>query len=142
MSIMKLKVAGLIALFVISGFSLSAKEQDNKFKVSGNCSMCEKRIEKAAMSVEGVSAADWNKETKLIEVSFDKSKTDVHKIHAAIAKAGHDTEMHKADDKAYNALPGCCKYDRLSASDAKKHGSKSHSGCSESKKSKKGSCCK
>jgi len=26
--------------------------------------MCEKRIEKAALGVDGVSIADWNKETK------------------------------------------------------------------------------
>ena len=55
----------------------------------------------------------------MIEVSFDSSKTDVHKVHMAIAKAGHDTEMHKAKDETYNALPGCCKYDRT---EAKKEG--------------------
>ena len=30
----------------------------------------------------------------------------------AIAKAGHDTDMHKAKDEVYNELPSCCKYDR------------------------------
>lgn len=83
-----------------------------KFKVYGNCGMCESRIEKAAKSVDGVSKADWNKETKMIEVSFDATKTDVHKIHMAIAKAGHDTDLHKAKDETYNALPGCCHCDR------------------------------
>jgi Cu(I)/Ag(I) efflux system membrane fusion protein len=85
------------------------------FKVSGNCDMCKERIETAAKSVEGVTAADWNKETKMIEVSFDTTKTDVHKIHMAIAKAGHDTDMYRADDKVYDALPGCCHYDRPAA---------------------------
>jgi hypothetical protein len=33
----------------------------------------------------------------------------------AIANAGHDTEMHKATDEAYNKLPGCCKYERAKA---------------------------
>jgi Cu(I)/Ag(I) efflux system membrane fusion protein len=27
-----------------------------------------------------------------------------------LAAAGHDTEKLKADDKAYSALPSCCKY--------------------------------
>ena len=92
--------------------TLFAQSKTEKFKVYGNCGMCEKRIETAAKSVEGVSAADWNTETKMIEVSFDTTKTDVHKIHMAIAKAGHDTEMHKATDEAYNKLPGCCHYER------------------------------
>ena len=30
----------------------------------------------------------------------------------AIAKAGHDTDMHKAKDEVYNELPDCCIYER------------------------------
>ena len=109
---MKTKVLSLVAMFVLGTFTVFAGEKTEKFKVKGNCGMCEKRIEKAAMSVDGVSKADWNKETKVIEVVFDDGKTDVHKVHMAIAAAGHDTEMHKAKDEVYNKLPGCCKYDR------------------------------
>ena len=112
---MKLKLIGLIGLFLVSGFSLSAQQTSKKFKVFGNCGMCENRIEKAALAVDGVTMADWNKETKIIEVAFDTTKTDIHKIHMAIANAGHDTEMHKAKDENYNKLPACCKYDRTKA---------------------------
>ena len=82
------------------------------FKVWGNCGMCETTIEKAAGEVEGVNSADWNKETKMIEVSFDETKTDLHKIHKAIAESGYDTEMHKASKETYSDLPGCCQYER------------------------------
>ncbi len=99
-------------MFVLGTFTVFAGEKKEKFKVKGNCGMCETRIEKAAKSVDGVSTADWNKETKQIEVVFDDAKTDVHKIHIAIAKAGHDTKLHKAKDEVYNKLPACCKYDR------------------------------
>lgn len=111
----KLLKLALIAIFTISGLSnLKAedKKETKEFKVYGNCGMCETRIEKAAMAVEGVTTADWNKETKMIKVTFDSETSNVHKIHMAIAKVGHDTEMHKADDKVYDALHGCCKYDR------------------------------
>jgi copper chaperone CopZ len=86
-----------------------------KFEVKGNCSMCETRIEKAAKSVGSVTSAEWNKETKILDVSFDESKTSVHKVQLAIANAGHDTPLHKAKDDVYNTLPGCCKYDRTEA---------------------------
>ncbi|MGC9352241.1 MAG: heavy-metal-associated domain-containing protein [Mariniphaga sp.] len=109
---MKTKVLSLVVMFVLGTFTVFAGEKTEKFKVKGNCGMCEKRIEKAALSVDGVTKADWNKETKMMEVAFDDSKTDVHKVHMAIANAGHDTEMHKAKDEVYNKLPGCCKYDR------------------------------
>jgi periplasmic mercuric ion binding protein len=111
---MKTKVLSLVVLFVLGTFTVFAGEKTEKFKVKGNCGMCEKTIEKAAKSVDGVSTADWNKESKMMEVKFDDSKTDVHKVHMAIAKAGYDTEMHKATDEAYNKLHGCCKYDRTS----------------------------
>ena len=57
--------------------------------------MCEARIEKAAKSVEGVSKADWNKDTKMMEVTFDDAKTNVDKVETAIAKVGHDTDTTK-----------------------------------------------
>lgn len=105
----------LIAVFAIGGTTL-LKAQDNtatkEFKVYGNCGMCESRIEKAAKSVDGVSMAEWDKETKMISVTFDADKVELHKIQMAIAKVGHDTDMHKADAKVYDKLPGCCLYDR------------------------------
>jgi len=112
---MKTKVLSLLVMFVLGTLTVFAGEKTEKFTVKGNCGMCEKRIEKAALSVDGVSKADWNKETKKIEVTFGDSKTNVHKVHMAIAKAGHDTDMHEAKDEVYNELPGCCKYDRAEA---------------------------
>jgi copper chaperone CopZ len=109
---MKTKVLGLVVMFVLGTLTVFAAEKTEKFAVKGNCGMCEKRIEKAALSVDGVSKADWNKETKKIDVTFDDTKTDVQKVQMAIAKAGHDTDLHKATDEVYNELPGCCKYDR------------------------------
>ena len=103
---------GLLMLFAFS-FSVSAQEvKTEKFWVNGVCSMCEARIEKAARSVDGVNSADWDMETKIIQVSYDTEKTDIHKIHMEIAGVGHDTDMHKASDETYEKLPACCKYDR------------------------------
>ena len=113
---MKTKMLSIVAIMGLSAFTLFAKSDENdKFKVAGNCGMCETRIEKAAKGVEGVSAAEWDKDTKMIQVSFDPAKTDLHKIHMAIAEVGHDTEMHAASDEVYESLPSCCKYERIVA---------------------------
>ncbi len=109
---MKTKVWMLVITLFMGAGSAMAKDKSEKFKVSGNCGMCEKRIEKAAKSVEGVSLADWDKKSKLISVTFDDQKTDADKVQQAIAKVGHDTPKHKASDEVYNELPGCCQYDR------------------------------
>jgi copper chaperone CopZ len=109
---MKTKVLSFIAVFLLISTVLFAKGKKEEFLVNGKCEMCENRIEMAALAVNGVSKANWNMETKMIAVTFDDSKTDIDKVHQAIAKAGHDTKLHKASDESYNGLPDCCKYDR------------------------------
>ena len=109
---MKTRVLSIFALFMFGALAVVAANKTESFKVLGNCEMCKARIEKAAKSVDGVSAAEWNVETKMLALTFDDSKTDAHKVQEAIAKVGHDTEMHKATDEAYNKIAGCCKYER------------------------------
>lgn len=78
-------------------------------KVSGKCNMCKASIEKAA-KVEGVSKAEWNAKTKTLALTYDSSKTSVEQVGKKVAASGYDNEKAKADDKAYNALHGCCQY--------------------------------
>ncbi len=80
------------------------------FMVEGKCSMCKDRIEKAATSVKGVSKASWNKASHKLALTYDDEKVSKKQVYKTIAKAGHDTEKVKASDKAYAALPNCCKY--------------------------------
>lgn len=82
-----------------------------KFKVYGNCGMCEKRIEKAA-KIEGVTFADWDVDSKILTVHFDANKVKPTKIHQAVAAVGHDTDKVRAEDKVYKKLHECCHYDR------------------------------
>ena len=111
---MKTKMLSLVALVFITMTTVTAQtEKTEKFEVAGNCGMCETRIENAATSVDGVLSADWDKETKMIEVKFDSDKVTIQNVDMAIAKVGHDTEMHKASDEVYDQLPGCCKYERM-----------------------------
>jgi copper chaperone CopZ len=103
-------VVGLLFFGMTSLFAKDAKTE--KIKVYGNCGMCKSRIEKAAKLVEGVTKATWDATENVLTVTFDDTKTTVLKIEEAVAKVGHDTDHVKADDKTYNALPGCCKYER------------------------------
>ena len=81
-------------------------------KVWGKCELCKTRIEKIAMA-NGATTADWNLKTKFLTLNFDPSRTSVDYISGKLAKAGHDTGINSAKDKAYNALPDCCKYERV-----------------------------
>lgn len=100
----------LISVFLISTQILFAQKKTEKFMAKGACSMCEARIEKAAMSVDGVSMAEWCMKSKSLKVTYDASKTNMKMIQKAVAMAGHDTKMYRAKDKTYDKLPACCKY--------------------------------
>ncbi len=115
---MKTKLLSLATMFLVGTMTVFAQAKTEKIEVKGNCGMCEKRIEKAANSVEGITDAQWNKETKILAFSLNNDKAKVAQVHKAVAKAGHDTNKVKATDEAYNQLPGCCKYDRTEAKKA------------------------
>lgn len=88
-----------------------AEGMTTKFKVFGNCGMCEKRIEKA-VKIDGVFSADWDVDTKMLAVTFDPAKVKPGQLHKAIAAVGHDTEKERADDAVYAKLHECCQYER------------------------------
>ena len=79
------------------------------FEVSGNCGMCEQRIEEAAL-IKGVKFADWDRTTQMIKVIYKTKKVDLVSIQTAIAAVGHDAGTVKAPDEVYQTLPGCCSY--------------------------------
>lgn len=87
-----------------------AQAADGTLTVQGLCGMCKTRIEETAMSVEGVSQAEWNGETKALTLKYDSEKTGMNAISRMLAQIGHDTDYDKADDMVYDALPDCCKY--------------------------------
>ena len=100
------------AVFALISSTLFAQEKEITFNVSGNCTMCKKRIEKAAASLTGVKSADWNVKTKQATVLFDLQKVSEEVIQKKIAQTGHDAQGFKADDASYYSLPSCCQYNR------------------------------
>ncbi len=80
-------------------------------KVWGECETCQAKIEKAA-KVDGVTKANWDKNTKILTLVYDPSKISNDDIQKKVAAVGYDTEKYKADDKVYAKLNACCKYER------------------------------
>ena len=83
----------------------------SQFKVWGNCEQCKETIE-SAVKVEGILKADWNVDTKHMTVTYDESKITLDQIQKKVAAVGYDNDVYKGDDKAYEELPECCKYER------------------------------
>lgn len=104
----------LLLMLVSIVNSLSAQKVDTNlittsFKVSGVCSSCKSRIENAAL-IKGVKLVKWDINTNTLYITYRKDKVNINDIHKSISLSGHDTELMKAPDDAYNRLPNCCKY--------------------------------
>jgi cation transport ATPase len=101
----------LFILLIITG-SVSAQDS-NKITViiqtSAQCEQCKTRIEKALAFERGVVNSNLDLETKAVTIEYKKGKTTLDALRKAIAAVGYDADEVKADEKAYAALPGCCK---------------------------------
>ncbi|NMH27563.1 heavy-metal-associated domain-containing protein [Flavobacterium silvaticum] len=107
----------LILLMTFGSLVTASAQEKNKnakysIEVSGNCGQCKKRIEKAALSVNGVKSAVWNEEDGKLSLILNEEKSSLLDVEKAIAKVGHDTPDVKSTDADYEKLHSCCKYDR------------------------------
>jgi hypothetical protein len=111
---MKKQLTMVLSFLLVSMFSFAHTKDSTlteKIKVWGICDMCKTKIEKAAKAA-GAATADWNDESKVLNVTYSASKSNNKKIQQKVADAGYDTQDLRATDAAFNKLPGCCKYDR------------------------------
>ncbi len=110
-----MRILFLFTLLSIN-FTLFAQTSTYITKVEGACGMCKDRIEETALSTIGVLAASWDEDSHILTVSKDNLFNE-NELHQNLAKAGHDTELVKANDAVYNALPACCGYRKKSNED-------------------------
>jgi hypothetical protein len=99
----------ILAFLLFRSAEISAQTKITKFQVEGNCGMCKKNIEQAAVDA-GADKAIWNKKTKELKIKFDAAKTSEDKIKKQIAEAGYSNPTYQANDSAYQKLPECCQY--------------------------------
>ena len=94
---------------------LSSKEiqSDYSIGVKGNCGMCKTTIEKAVIELDFVKDAEWGIKSKILDVKWNDSLNfDLDLLNKAITESGYETMNSTANQSSYDALPGCCKYDR------------------------------
>lgn len=80
-------------------------------KIYGNCDMCKSTIETAG-TLKKVAKVEWNKDTKMATLTYDSTKTSQDEILKRVALAGYDSDKYLAPDDVYDALHGCCQYER------------------------------
>ena len=71
--------------------------------------MCKATIEKAMAYEKDIISSSLDVETAELTVKYKLAKTTPEKIRNAISAAGYGADYVKANKKAYNNLPNCCK---------------------------------
>lgn len=102
-------LAGILINTTNSQAQKPPKKATVEITVSGNCGMCERRIN-TALDTKGIMASSWDRHTKKAEIVYNPRKISENEIHELIAGVGHDTEKLKAKKEVYEKLPGCCQY--------------------------------
>jgi mercuric ion binding protein len=108
-----------ILIFVMSAMVLAgnanaqamAKTADLKIKSSVVCGQCKDRVESGLIYEKGIKEVSVDLKTKEVTVKYNPSKTTPDEIRTALSKIGYDADNVKADPKAYEKLPSCCKKD-------------------------------
>lgn len=107
----------ILILLVAFSYGVSAQEVQEKSKkkkiamtVNGNCEMCKARIEKSCLKTAGVKYAQWDVNSKQLNLVFNEYKTSKDKIQQSILKVGHDVDSLTATLESYRELHSCCQY--------------------------------
>jgi copper chaperone CopZ len=110
-SIRKILMAIILLLSVTSASAQIKNSKTETVKIYGNCDMCKSKIETAG-NLKKVSKIEWNKDSKMATLTYDSTKTSQDEILKRIALAGYDSDKFLAPDATYDALHGCCQYER------------------------------
>ena len=102
----------LISIILFNTGSHAQVSTTDTMMVYGKCNMCKKTIEGSLKEKDGIIAKNWNKDTKMLTVTYDASKINKEQIGQKIADAGYDNQYATATEKAYKKLHSCCQYDR------------------------------
>ena len=80
-----------------------------KIHTSAVCDECKEKIETALAFEKGVKISTVDLSSSVVTVSYNPKKITPEKIRLAISNAGYDADSIKANAKAYDKLPTCCK---------------------------------
>lgn len=103
-----MKTLLIIISFAFTGL-LFGQTKTVDIKTSAECGSCKKRIEEKLNYTKGVKFAELDMSTKVVTVKYNEDKITEDEIKKVISDTGYSADDVKADPKAVEKLPACCK---------------------------------
>ncbi len=105
------KVIAILTLALGLSFGASAQKAGSaevSFASSVKCGMCKKTIESNLGKEKGVQSVNVDLKEHTVNVVYNPKKVSKDDLKVKISKIGYDADEKVADQKAHDALPGCC----------------------------------
>jgi copper chaperone CopZ len=109
---MKTTILSVVCIFLVGPTILFAGDGVRTDTISVpdmQCGMCEHRISKRLMKVEGVTTVEADAEANTVVVTYAPSKVTKAKLEKAIAEVGYDAGDTETTTDAQAKLHACCK---------------------------------
>ena len=110
----------LVAAISMTTFAQTSKKETATIQTNGVCGQCKNLFDANIPYLKGVTDYSYDQATAKMTVSYNPQKTTIDEIRKAISNLGYNADNVKADTKAREKLPACCRVES----------GKGHSGCS------------
>ncbi len=102
-------LTAVIALFGITLMAQKSKTETVVIQTNAVCQKCEDRFKEKIPFLKGVTDYSLDLKTSKVTVTYNPQKTNADEIRKGISNIGYDADLVKADPKAREKLPACCK---------------------------------
>lgn len=110
-------------MFTLPAWTQNAKTELVVIQTNGVCGTCKQKMEQNVPYFKGVTDFSYDEVTSKVSVAYNPNKTSADEIRKGISKLGYDADDVKADPKAREKLPACCKVEKGKTSSGE------HKGC-------------
>lgn len=108
----------LIAVIGVTAFAQKSKTETITIQTNGVCGKCKDIFAENIPYFKGITDYSYDMETAKVKVTYNPQKTNPDEIRKGISHLGYNADNIKADAKAREKLPACCRTEG------------GHSGCS------------
>jgi copper chaperone CopZ len=105
---MKNIVVLVFTLFTLTAFG-QKKIEEVVIHTTAECNQCKERLEDKLNYTKGVKFAELDVPSKNLTVKYKSKTISLIEIKTIISELGYDADDVKAEAKAYEELPQCCK---------------------------------
>ena len=99
----------MIAFVAINSIAVIGQTEEVIIHTSAECGSCKDRIEGKLNYTSGIRFAELDVPSKDLTVKYNPKKITIKEIKEILSELGYDADEVKANPKAVEKLPACCK---------------------------------